>query len=70
MSKRYTSTDNVVYLPSYVQWDAMVEWNLRNVSVQLNVYNLFNTDHYEGLYSGFAVPGTTRSARLSAAYKF
>ncbi len=70
MGKRYTGTDNVVYLPSYVRWDAMAEWSNRDLSVQLNVYNLFDTDHYEGLYAGFAVPGTGRSARVTVGYKF
>ncbi|WP_288843723.1 TonB-dependent siderophore receptor [uncultured Deefgea sp.] len=70
MGKRYTNLDNIVNLPGYVRWDAMAEWNHRDVSVQLNVYNLFDTDHYEGLYQGFTLPGTQRSARLSASYKF
>ena len=70
MSKRYTNTANVVNLPSYVRWDAMAEWSHRDVSIQLNVYNLFDAQVYEGLYGGFSVPGTTRSARVTAAYKF
>ncbi|WP_297572036.1 TonB-dependent siderophore receptor [uncultured Deefgea sp.] len=70
MGKRYTNLDNIVNLPGYVRWDAMAEWSHRDVSVQLNVYNLFDTDHYEGLYQGFTLPGTKRSARLSASYKF
>ncbi|WP_156939040.1 TonB-dependent receptor [Deefgea rivuli] len=70
ISKRYTNLDNIVYLPSYVRWDAMAEWSHRDVSIQLNVLNLFDEDHFEGLYQGFAVPGTTRTARVTAAYKF
>lgn len=70
MGKRYTDLNNVVNLPSFVRWDAMAEWNQRDLSVQLNVYNVFNTDHYEGLYRGFAVPGTGRAARVTVGYKF
>ncbi|QLG87343.1 TonB-dependent siderophore receptor [Chitinibacter bivalviorum] len=70
MGKRYTNLDNIVYLPSYVRWDAMAEWSHRDLSVQLNIYNLFNTKYYEGLYQGFAVPGTTRAARVTVGYKF
>ena len=70
MSKRYTNSANVVFLPSYVKWDAMAEWSHRDVSIQLNVYNLFDAEVFEGLYGGFSVPGTTRSARVTAAYKF
>ncbi|WP_051279545.1 TonB-dependent receptor [Chitinilyticum aquatile] len=70
VGKRYTSNANTTYLPSYVRTDVMAEWSYRDYSVQLNVYNLFDTDHYEGLYRGFAVPGTGRSARLTAKYAF
>lgn len=70
MAKRYTSEANTVNLPSYVRWDAMAEWSHRDLSIQFNIYNLFDTEHYEGLYGGFSVPGTARSARVTAAYKF
>lgn len=70
MDKRYAGTDNTVYLPAYVRWDAMAEYRFRDYSVQLNINNLFNTDHYEGLYRGFAVPGAGRTAHLTANYKF
>ncbi|MCX7208519.1 MAG: TonB-dependent siderophore receptor [Proteobacteria bacterium] len=70
MDKRYTSNLNTVNLPAYIRWDAMAEWRLRDYSVQLNVNNLFDTDHFESLYAGFAVPGTGRTARLSASYRF
>ncbi|MBE9610062.1 TonB-dependent receptor [Chitinilyticum piscinae] len=70
VGKRYTSKENLTYLPSYVRTDLMAEWTHRDVSLQLNIYNLFDQDHYEGLYRGFAVPGTGRSARLTAKYSF
>ncbi|NHQ86308.1 TonB-dependent siderophore receptor [Iodobacter sp. HSC-16F04] len=70
MDKRYTSNTNTVNLPAYIRWDAMAEWRLRDYSVQLNVNNLFDTDHFESLYAGFAVPGTGRTARVSASYRF
>ncbi|WP_348944482.1 TonB-dependent siderophore receptor [Chitinibacter sp. FCG-7] len=70
MGKRYTSLANVTNLPAFVRWDAMAEWKHRDLNVQLNVYNLFDTKHYEGLYGGFAVPGMSRSARVSVGYSF
>jgi catecholate siderophore receptor len=70
MDKRYAGTDNTVFLPAYVRWDAMAEYRLRDYSLQLNVNNLFDTDHYDGLYRGFAVPGTARTAHLTAGYRF
>ncbi|WP_165928606.1 TonB-dependent receptor [Iodobacter fluviatilis] len=70
MAKRYTSLENTVYLPKYTRWDAMGEYRFRDYSVQLNVNNLFDTAHYEGLYRGFTVPGTGRTAHLTASYRF
>lgn len=70
VGKRFTSNANTTYLPSYIQTDLMAEWSYRDYSVQLNVYNLFDSDNYVGLYRGFAVPGTGRSARLTARYSF
>ena len=70
MDKRYAGTDNSVYLPAYVRWDAMAEYRLRDYALQININNLFDTDHYDGLYRGFAVPGTGRTAHLTASYRF
>ncbi|WP_051304926.1 TonB-dependent receptor [Chitinilyticum litopenaei] len=70
VGKRYTSNANTTYLPAYIRTDLMAEWTYRDYSVQMNVYNLFDKDHYEGLYRGFAVPGTGRTFRLTAKYAF
>ncbi|AZN35843.1 TonB-dependent receptor [Iodobacter ciconiae] len=70
MDKRYTSNTNTVNLPAYIRWDAMAEWRLRDYGVQLNINNLFDTDHFESLYAGFAVPGAGRTVRLSFNYRF
>lgn len=70
VGQRYTSSANTTQLPAYIRTDVMLEWNYRDYSVQLNVLNLFDTDHYEGLYRGFAVPGTGRTARITAKYAF
>jgi catecholate siderophore receptor len=58
------------WLPGYVRWDASVEYAHRNLSAQLNLYNLADKRYYEAYYPAFATPGMARSARLSVTYKF
>lgn len=41
--KRYASTDNLVWMPSYTRVDAALYYTVsENVSAQLNIENLFN----------------------------
>ncbi|QDQ27784.1 TonB-dependent siderophore receptor [Chitinimonas arctica] len=61
---------NNMSLPAFTRWDGMVEYTHRDLSAQLNVYNLSNKRYYEGFYPGFVTPGTDRSARLTVSYKF
>lgn len=59
--------------PSYTRWDAMAEYSPNNKwTYRLNVKNVFDKLYYDALYDngGFAVPGTRRTAILSAEYKF
>ena len=57
-------------VPGYVRWDAFVEYEVGAVSLQLNAFNLFDRKYYEGVYSGHAVPGTSRTAQLRLEYGF
>ncbi|GHD55667.1 TonB-dependent receptor [Jeongeupia chitinilytica] len=70
IGERYANNTNTTVVPSYVRWDAMVEWNYRDYSVQLNVYNLFDKTYYDSVYAGHVVPGNTRYAHLSGTYRF
>lgn len=67
---RWGNATNVNGVPGYVRWDAFVEYEVGAVSVQLNAFNLFDRKYYEGVYSGHAVPGTSRTAQLRLEYEF
>lgn len=59
--------------PSYVRWDAMVEFSPTNKWLyRLNVKNLFDKVYYDAVYDNgtFTVPGPRRTVVLSAEYKF
>ncbi len=70
VGRRFVNANNVNKMPSYVRWDAMVGYDAKNWDAQLNVYNLFDEKHYEGLYGGHALPGTERSAHVKVNFKF
>jgi catecholate siderophore receptor len=57
--------------PDYWLFDAMVGYTVnQNVSLRLNVYNLADEDYIDRVGGGHFVPGTGRSAVLSANFKF
>jgi catecholate siderophore receptor len=68
--KRYGNGTNTVETPAYVRADGMVEYEQGKYAIKLNVFNLFNTTYYEGVYAGHSVPGVNRSAQLTASVKF
>ena len=59
-------------LPAYTVARAFVAWELtRSTTLRLDVDNLFNEVYYTNSFSSLWVqPGTPRSARVSAAFKF
>jgi len=67
------ATQNMPSIPSYWISDALVSYQAtKNVSVQFNLYNLFDKDYIGTLNNGGAryVPGTPRSATLTANLQF
>lgn len=58
--------------PAYARWDAMVAYEQPTWALRLNVKNLTDKRYFESLYDngGFAVPGPSRTAIVSAEYKF
>jgi catecholate siderophore receptor len=68
--KRYGNNTNLTEAPSYVRWDALLEYQLEKYAVKLNIFNLFNQKYYEGIYAGHVVPGTTRTAQLTLSTTF
>jgi len=67
------STQNVPFIPEYWVVDAYGAYKLNDkVSVQLNVYNLFDEDYIATLNNGGSrlIPGAPRSAALTLSYRF
>ena len=64
---------NVSYVPDYWKFDAMVAYKVTpNSTLQLNVYNLFDTMYYDGIIAsdgGRAVPGAGITAMLTLNYR-
>ncbi len=62
--------------PNWVQAqatvDGLLQYDVKQYTVRLNAYNLFNTTNYVSLYEngGFAVPGTYQAFQLGLTYKF
>lgn len=67
---RYANANNTAVVPAYWRWDAMASYRYRNLQTKLNVLNLFDTEYYEGVYSGHVIPGQARSVQLSFDYRF
>lgn len=58
--------------PSYARWDAMVRYDYQQWIFRLNIKNIFDKVYYDAVYDNgpFTVPGSRRSAVLTAEYKF
>ncbi|WP_218509451.1 TonB-dependent siderophore receptor [Variovorax sp. dw_308] len=72
-SKRYANNTDLVQVPGYTRFDAMVAYHQPKYDVRLNVYNLTNKYYYDALIpsdGGRAVPGSGTSATLSLNYRF
>ncbi|OWY30447.1 TonB-dependent siderophore receptor [Herbaspirillum robiniae] len=68
---RYVDRDNLLALPGYTRWDGKLGYRFPKVEVILAVTNLFDKKYYaSGTGLGQIMPGTPRSAFLSASYKF
>lgn len=67
------TTEYIPGIPAYTVVDAMASYKLnKNVSLQLNVYNLFDEDYIASLNNNRTryVPGTPRTANLTANFTF
>ncbi|MBB5352830.1 catecholate siderophore receptor [Haloferula luteola] len=71
VDSRYSNNTNTRSAPSYWLFDAMFGWQAtENVSVQLNVNNLFDKDYIDRVGGGHAIPGSGRTAMLSTRFSF
>ncbi|WP_137937295.1 TonB-dependent siderophore receptor [Chitinivorax sp. B] len=68
--KRYTGTNNTTSLPAYIRWDAMLAYDQRDYTVQVNATNLTDKKYYEGLYGGHTTTGPGRGVQLTGTYRF
>ncbi|GAB7532665.1 TonB-dependent siderophore receptor PiuA [Pseudomonas sp. 3A(2025)] len=68
----YGDAANTVYVPSYVRYDAMVNYKLsKNLDLQLNVQNLTDETYYDKAYaSHFATQAAGRTALLTTNFHF
>jgi catecholate siderophore receptor len=72
-SERFANNTDLVSVPSYVRWDAMLAFHQPKYDVRLNLFNLFNAYYYDALIpsdGGRAVPGLARSAAVTVSYRF
>jgi catecholate siderophore receptor len=62
---------NVRVAPDYWLLDAMLGYQVsKNVSLQLNAFNLTDEDYIDRVGGGHFIPGAGRSAVLSANFNF
>jgi catecholate siderophore receptor len=68
----FTSTDNLVILPSWTRIDAAAYYNLTSaVRAQVNVENLFNEHYYPTAHSNTNItPGSPRAIRCALTTRF
>jgi catecholate siderophore receptor len=66
-------TTNLLTSPSYTVADAMASYDVtRNVSLQLNLYNVFDKHYMQSLNNGGSryTPGAERNGLVTATFKF
>ena len=68
----FTSTDNLVVLPSWTRLDAAVFYQLTPMlRAQINVENLFDEDYYLNAHSNTNItPGSPRAIRFVLTSRF
>jgi catecholate siderophore receptor len=72
MSKRYTATDNTVYMPGYTRVDGALYYRINdNFDVQVNVENLFDKHYFLYADSNNNIsPGSPRAFRVALNTRF
>jgi len=68
---RNATTGAELELPSYWLWNVMASYGVSaRVTLQLNVLNVTDEDYVDRVGGGHYIPGPTRTALLSASFKF
>ena len=72
LSERFATNTNTVVVPGYVRWDGMLAYHQAKYEVRLNLLNITNEHYFDSLIqsdSGRSVPGASRTALVTFAYK-
>ena len=72
-ARRFANNTNLVSVPGYARWDAMLAYHQPKYDVRLNLFNLFDRYYYDALIpsdGGRSVPGAGRSASVTVSYRF
>lgn len=73
-SSRWTDAANSTKVPGYWRFDLMAAWERRawhaDWFVQLNVFNVFDEEHYEAGAARFAYPGAPLTGQLTVGLRF
>ncbi len=72
ISNDVTVAPTIRHVPGYARFDALVQWDNKQYSVKLNIFNLLDREYFDSIYinGGFAVPANSRSGQLTFSYKF
>ncbi|OWT65513.1 TonB-dependent receptor [Candidimonas nitroreducens] len=73
MSSRYAANNDLVTVPGYTRWDAMVAYHAAKYDIRLNALNLTDKRYYDGIIQsdgGRAVPGIGRTFLATLDYRF
>lgn len=69
-TERFTDSVNEVTLPGYARLDAVLAYHQKHFDVQLNVFNLVDTEYFESGQTRSALPGVPLSAQATFRVKF
>lgn len=70
VGKRYANAANSIALDAYQRVDGLLQYDTPGYTAKFNVFNMFNTTYYEGVYTGHTTPGTPRSMQVTLLLKF
>ncbi len=73
LSQRFAANNDLVSVPGYTRWDAMIAWHQPKYSVQFNVLNIGDRKYLDALIpsdGGRSIPGIGRTFLATIDYKF
>ncbi|HEX4481280.1 MAG TPA: TonB-dependent siderophore receptor [Rudaea sp.] len=73
LSQRYAANNDLVSVPGYTRWDAMIAWHQPKYTVQLNMLNIGDKKYIDALIpsdGGRSIPGIGRTLLATFDYKF